>query len=55
MVVKVKSKRHKKVPHKQNLNLKIIKTVSKQLNLRIKKKHLETNKMDIDSLEINHK
>ena len=32
-----KSKRHKKVCHKnKNLNLKIAKTVSKQLNLRMK-------------------
>ena len=43
-VVKIKKQRHKKVYHKKNLNLKIIKTqVENKIN------YLEKNKLAIDS------
>ena len=52
-----KTKGTKTVSSKENLNLKIMKTVQKQLKLRIKQIIKRTNKINIDNLKriINHR
>ena len=50
-----KRKTQKSMSSKENLNLKIIKTVQKQLNLRIKQVILEKKSINIYSFIKNHK
>ena len=51
-----KQKAQKSVPYEEKLNLNFIKTVQKQLNLKIKQKnHVEKYNIDAQSLRENHK
>ena len=50
-----KEKAQESVSYKENLNFKIIKTLQKQLKLKIKKKHFAKSKINVDSLKKDQK